>query len=97
MSCCEVIGVIMIENEDWVLRVKFEWQSKPKQINCSVCNGKGFVGGGMFSLDNNKENCNSCGGRGKVSKSPDFLTRPVVPPELVEHMRRAYWDFVNKK
>jgi hypothetical protein len=41
------------------------------------------------------ETCPKCYGTGTVSKGPR-VPKPELPKALVEHMRRAWWDFFNK-
>lgn len=83
-----------IETEDWKLGAYFEWRPKYHSEECSTCHGRGEVGGGFKDLDG-KRPCSTCRGVGSTSKQPK-TQQPEIPPAIVEHMRRAWWDFVNK-
>lgn len=43
-----------------------------------------------------ERDCPECWGRGWKEGHPTSVM-PEVPSDLVEHMRRAWWDFFNKK
>lgn len=83
------------ETDEWKLAAFVEWRPKPVQITCNCCKGSGKVGGGFKDMDG-KRDCPECWGRGWKEGHPTSQ-KPEVPPELVEHMRRAWWDFFNKK
>ncbi len=85
---------IKIETEDWRLGCFLDWQPKQHFIQCPRCKGRGEVGGGFKSLDGPHQ-CPDCYGTRSISRGPT-TPRPELPPALVEHMRRAWWDFFNK-
>lgn len=84
----------VIETEDWKLGCFMEWRPKHHYEDCQSCLGEGMVGGGFKSLDGQRE-CPDCFGSGQVHKGPT-TPKPELPPALVEHMRRAWWDYTNK-
>lgn len=83
-----------LETEEWKLQCFMDWTPKSLYIKCPSCLGKGIVGGGLGSLDGEQE-CSKCFGRREITK---IITepKPELPKALVEHMRRAWWDFFNK-
>lgn len=85
---------IKVETEDWKLDAFIDWVPKQHLEKCEHCSGRGTIGGGFKSLDS-EETCPKCYGTGQVSKGPR-VPRPELPKALVEHMRRAWWDFFNK-
>ena len=83
------------ETEDWKLAAFIEWRPKPKHINCTCCNGKGTVGGHFKDLDD-PQTCPECYGSGfKMVFANSKM--PEIPEELIEHMRRAWYDFFHKQ
>ena len=80
---------------DWELHCFLDWKAKQHQEKCDHCDGKGMVGGGFGDLDDARQ-CSHCSGTGHVSKGPT-TAKPAVPAELLEHMRRAWWDFHHQK
>lgn len=81
--------------KDWELHAFLDWKAIRRAETCTGCGGRGTVGGGFKDLDGPRQ-CNDCFGSGTVSKGPT-TPRPELPPALVEHMRRAWWDFMNKE
>ena len=81
------------ETDDWKLGCFVDWRPKSHEEECQYCNGKGEVGGGFKDLDGPRE-CPECFGRGSITKGPR-APHPELPKALVEHMRRAWWDFLN--
>lgn len=83
--------------EDWELHACLDWQRKWKTVECDRCNGTGVTPLGL--RDNyygDDTTCDSCQGRGTrevQSTSP----KPPIPAALIEHMRRAWWDYHNPK
>ncbi len=84
-----------IENEDWKLGLFMEWRPKNHYEDCTYCFGNGEIGGGLGDLDGPRP-CPVCHGMKVISKGPT-TEKPELPPDLVEHLRRAWWDFLNKK
>lgn len=84
----------ILENEDWKIGAFLEWRPKPKVIKCPVCIGKGVVGGGLADLDGERE-CPECLGSGNKTLLPNS-SPPEIPLGLKEHLRRAFFDYVNK-
>jgi DnaJ-class molecular chaperone len=84
-----------LETEDWVLKCFMDWAPKSHQETCDRCNGKGEVGGGFKSLSD-PEPCPQCFGTRTVTKGPR-TPRPDLPPAIVEHMRRAWFDYFHGK
>lgn len=82
-----------IETDDWKLGCFMDWRPKRHEEECPACHGAGEVGGGFKSLDGPRQ-CENCYGRGTVTKGPS-TPKPELPKALTEHMRRAWWDFVN--
>ncbi len=82
------------ETEDWKLGAFIEWRPKPKSIECPNCHGEGTVGGGFKDIDGPRV-CPECWGRRFKLVHPTSQ-QPEIPADLLEHMRRAWWDFVNK-
>jgi hypothetical protein len=72
-----------------------EWRPKHHAIACPRCNGRGEVGGGFKDLDG-PQTCPQCFGT-KIKSVGPTTEKPELPKELVEHMRRAWWDFTNGK
>lgn len=86
--------ISIVENEEWKLGCFLDWRPKVKSIDCPHCQGKGGVGGGFKDLDGPRE-CDECSGTGIKRINPTSQP-PEIPPELREHMRRAWWDFIHK-
>lgn len=82
-------------NEDWELHACLDWQRKWKTVECDRCNGSGREP--LAYRDYGDDiTCTHCRGRGtreEQSTSP----RPELPPALIEHMRRAWWDYFNPR
>lgn len=81
------------ETQDWKLGCFIDWRPKDHAETCPTCLGHGEVGGGFKSLDGPVP-CPRCFGTRIVSKSPT-TQMPEIPPALIEHMRRAWWDYFN--
>ena len=81
------------ETDEWKLQCFLDWRPKYKDAPCPVCRGRGTVGGGFKDIDGPMD-CPKCLGRGVTTVAPTSRP-PAVPPELSEHMRRAWWDFFN--
>lgn len=84
-----------VETEDWRLSCFLDWSPKSHAETCPTCLGHGEVGGGFGSLDG-PEPCPQCTGTKFVTRGPR-TPKPELPKALVEHMRRAWWDFFNKE
>lgn len=82
-----------IETEDWKLGAWIEWREKYKTEQCPYCFGSGTVGGGFKDLDGPQQ-CSTCWGTGFV-KSKITSPKPELPVKLVEHMRRAWFDYIH--
>jgi DnaJ-class molecular chaperone len=82
------------ENEDWKLHAFLDWKPKMKSVECPRCDGRGEVGGGFKDIDGPRP-CPDCHGSGIKLVSPTS-PQPEIPPDLLEHMRRAWWDWHNK-
>ena len=82
------------DNEEWVLSAQVVWKPKHKdvQIPCDVCSGNGTTGGGFKSIDG-PETCYKCFGRGFTIQYSTTAPPPKVPPELVDHMRKAWLEY----
>lgn len=83
-----------VETDEWQLKAYMEWVPKCIREPCVHCNGTGSVGGGFKSLSG-PEPCPKCCGARTVA-APPKSPRPEIPAGLREHMRRAWWDYVNK-
>lgn len=83
----------IVETDDWKLGCFMEWRPKNHAEECPTCYGKGEVGGYFRDLDGPRP-CPQCAGMKIVHKGPT-TPKPELPPALVEHMRRAWWDFIN--
>jgi DnaJ-class molecular chaperone len=81
--------------EDWELHAFLDWRAKKHPEDCDDCGGCGEVGGGLGDLDGARQ-CYNCHGSGVILKDPT-TQHPEIPPALVEHMRRAWWDYHNPK
>ena len=81
------------ETADWKLGCYMEWRPKHHQEYCPACHGSGEVGGGFKDIEGARP-CTNCHGTGKVTKPPS-TPMPELPKLLVEHMRRAWFDFNN--
>lgn len=79
---------------DWELRCFFDWHPKYKSVPCSNCNGTGSVNGLSRDIDGSRQ-CPTCHGSRYQVQAP-VSKRPEINPDLVEHMRRAWYDF-NKE
>lgn len=84
----------MSTNPDWELHAWIDWKPKMHEEECTSCSGRGVVGGGLGDLDGPRQ-CTACYGRGTITKPPTSK-KPDIPKDLVEHMRRAWWDYWNK-
>ncbi len=84
------------ETADWKLGCFLEWRPKAHSEECSYCSGKGEIGGGFKSIDG-PEPCPECFGSGQKTVWPKESEKPEIPAELREHLRRAWFDFVNRK
>ncbi len=84
---------VAFETSDWKLECFMDWRPKNHQETCAFCSGNGTVGGGFKSIDG-EQTCPKCYGTGNVTKGPT-TQQPELPKALVEHMRRAWWDFLN--
>lgn len=82
-----------IETPEWKLKVFFDWVPKYSSEPCAYCNGSGEIGGGFKSISG-AESCPKCHGSRSVLVEPKNLP-PKIPDDLVEHMRRAFWDYTN--
>ena len=89
------MSAVQSETGEWQLKCFMEWVEKPMEQECPDCNGRGYVGGGFKSISG-EETCHSCSGRGRIRKRPT-TPPPELPKDLIEHMRRAWWDFHNKE
>ena len=85
----------LIETEDWKLGCYLEWREKHHQEDCPNCHGTGQVGGGFKDIEGARP-CSKCYGTGKVTKPPESRM-PEIPPDLREHLRRAWYDFTTKQ
>lgn len=83
------------ETSDWKLNCFLRWRPKYHDETCKRCCGAGRIGGGFKDIEGERD-CPDCHGRGSVSKPPT-TPEPELPAALVEHMRRAWWDFQNKQ
>lgn len=81
--------------KDWELHAFLDWKQKQHSVECPRCNGEREVGGGFKDIDGRRQ-CPECWGRGFVLKGAT-TPKPEIPPDLVEHMRRAWWDFHHQK
>lgn len=81
------------DTEQWELSGYLSWKPKRRVSECGYCKGCGKVGGGFKDIDGART-CPECHGTGNILINPD-TPEPVVPPDLSEHMRRAWWDFHN--
>ena len=84
---------VVTETDEWKLGCFFDWRPKPMAIACPYCYGKGEVGGGFKDLDG-PQPCPECWGT-KIKSVAPTTQPPEIPPELREHMRRAWWDFFH--
>jgi hypothetical protein len=84
----------IIETEGWKLGCFIDWQPKSKVVTCPNCLGARTIGGGLGWLGD-PEDCPKCFVTGSITQRTTE-PKPDLPVELVEHMRRAWWDFVNK-
>ena len=84
----------LTETEDWKLGCFMDWKPKHHTETCPRCNGKGETGGHFKDLDG-PQTCYQCFGSRIVTKGPT-TPKPELPPALVEHMRRAWWDYLNQ-
>jgi len=89
-----MINETKLETEDWQLSCYLEWRPKNHQEKCEYCDGKGKVGGGFGYLEEAQQ-CDRCHGLKTVTKGPR-TPRPELPKKLIEHMRRAWWDYFNE-
>lgn len=85
---------VNIETDDWALSCYLDWRPKNHEEECPDCHGRGECGGGFKDLDGPVQ-CPTCFGRRTVTKGPR-TPKPELPKVLVEHMRRAWWDFFYK-
>lgn len=81
------------ETDEWKLGAYIEWRPKPMSIVCPRCHGEGTIGGGFKDIDGPRS-CPECWGT-KVKSVATTSPKPDVSADLVEHMRRAWWDYFN--
>lgn len=81
------------ETDEWKLAAFIEWRPKPMSITCPLCHGEGTIGGGFKDIDGPRD-CPECWGT-KVKSVAATSPKPDVPADLIEHMRRAWWDYFN--
>ena len=86
-------GKSEVETDKWKLGCFMEWRPKHRAIDCPSCNGRGEVGGGFKDIEGSRP-CPECFGT-KIKSVGPTSEKPELPAALVEHMRRAWWDFVN--
>lgn len=86
-----------IDTEDWRLAAYIDWRpnKEPQNIQCTYCGGSGQIGGGFKSIDGSRD-CPECFGRGHKTISEISTDKPEVPKELIEHMRKAFFEYFNK-
>lgn len=81
--------------EDWELHACLDWRRKWKTIECDQCSGSGKQPLGLRqSYYGDDTTCTGCFGKGTVSRQ-STSPEPPIPSALVEHMRRAWWDYHN--
>lgn len=85
---------VVIETDDWKLGAYMEWRAKHHEEKYKECGGTGTAYTGFRDLDDGPSYCDKCHGRGRIDKGPN-TPRPEIPETFREHMRRAWWDFVN--
>ena len=80
-------------NEDWELHACLDWRRKWKTVVCYHCSvsGKEPLGWRDYGDDTTCTKCRGRGTREELSTSP----MPDMTPALIEHMRRAWWDYFN--
>lgn len=83
------------DTEDWELHACLDWKEKYHKEDCSRCGGTGQKGR-MFCDYSDDRQCEDCCGRGWNSVRPK-TPRPELPQPLLEHLRRAWWDYHNPK
>ena len=81
------------DTEDWKLSCWLDFHPKSHTEECDYCHGNKTVGGGFKSIDGAVE-CPQCFGSGFLTKPPK-TQKPDIPPELKEHLRRAWFDYFN--
>lgn len=83
-----------LDTDDWKLSAHIMWRPKriPKRADCDYCSGTGKIGGGFKSFDG-PEDCPRCFGTGKGAEIDPLAPEPPIPPELVQHMRKAWEEF----
>lgn len=86
-----------LDTKDWKLTAELDYKlvSKPTNITCTGCGGSGEVGGGFKSLDG-PTTCTTCWGSGGWLDYSNIEPKPEVPQGLVEHMRNAYQEYLEK-
>lgn len=85
----------VVETTDWKLGCFMDWREKHHSEQCPSCHGIGEVGGGFKDLDGSRQ-CPKCLGLTYIMKGAT-TPKPELPADLVEHMRRAWWDYLNAK
>lgn len=83
------------DTDDWKLDCFIDWSPKYHREDCKCCGGSGEIGGGLGWLGD-KEVCPECHGLGYINEGPK-TKKPELPKALVEHLRRAWWDYFNKE
>lgn len=89
------MGEKVAETDEWKLGAWIDWREKPVRRKCQTCHGTGEIGGGFKDIDGPRT-CPTCFGTGSVPSHPT-TPKPDVPADLIEHMRRAWWDYFNKE
>lgn len=85
----------ILETDDWKLDAFLDWTPKYRSVVCTHCDGTGKVGGGLKSIDGART-CSDCRGAGRTIEDPK-TPMPDIPPKIKEHLRRAWFDYVNKE
>lgn len=84
-----------LDTEEWHLACFMEWKPKkePYDIQCPSCHGRGAIGGHFKDLDGPRT-CDQCSGSGQITHPGPSTPKPELPKELIEHLRKAWREFV---
>ena len=84
--------------EEWKISAYLEYVPKKtgEDVQCDRCNGKGTLGGGFKFLDD-PEPCDKCFGKRTMwQRTYPKESKPKLPQELLDHMRKAYLEYKLK-
>jgi hypothetical protein len=85
------------QTDDWKLDCFVEWVPKSHTENCPECSATGSHRSPRLGwVGDEDRTCNKCYGTGTITVGPR-TPKPELPKHLLEHLRRAWFDYFNKE